>query len=578
MRRILFQKTSNASNATPLERSTHPISNGLAIAAVGSLIFALGACITHPSESPNTTMNAVDAMNTMDRKPGTEGNSTDPYLWLEDSSNPETKKWVLQHNTPTTTRLESDPRFAQVSSEVRAIITASDRIPLPRLIGQTIRNFWQDENHRRGILRTTSLSEYSKTNPKWETVLDIDKLNQTEGKSWVYEGMNCLPPDFDRCLLSLSDGGRDETVVREFQMSTRSFVPNGFNLPAAKSSVAWIDANTVFVGTDFGPDSLTSSGYPRQVRIWKRGTPLKKARLIFTGNKSDVSVDASRDFHTNSKSMYISQSTSFFESKLFVYEPNKGKQARLRQLPIPETAIVAGTFQDKIILRLRKDWNVDDKVFRAGSVVAFPENATGAAGQPKSLSQRIETLWAPDERSAIQSIQLTKDSLILHILRNVRGELWRYKPENGAWSATKLPLPQDGTTEIMDSSPFHNQVFLTYESFTTPSTLFFDDGNPAHELVKMKSLPPRFDDKDIVTEQFEAVSRDGTKVPYFIIHHRSVALDGSNPTLLYGYGGFEINISPFYLDAIGKIWLNRGGIFVSSNIRGGGEFMVDPIV
>lgn len=517
--------------------------------------FALVACMTKAPNnnlSPNRGVAAVGGME-----------MSDPYIWLEDTQNPETMKWVTAHNAKSAEVLEKDARFTAVANDIRTIITAKDRIPYPTLIGRTVRNFWQDQDHRRGILRQTSWAEYQKEEPRWEIILDIDELNKREQKSWVYVGLICLPPEFDRCLLKLSDGGRDEFVVREFQVSTKSFVTGGFEMPAAKSDIAWIDKNTLFVGTDFGPDSLTTSGYPREVRIWKRGTPLKEAKLVFSGEKSDVSVDAWRDFGFDSNAMYIRQSPNFFESKVFLFDG-----AKTQPLPFPTTADFKGAFKGQLLAMLRRDWQTPDKTFKAGSVVSIPRTAVGS----KDVLKTVESVWEPDDRSAFSDLRISKDFITLNVLRNVRSELHRVLRKGTKWLATPIPFAKDGSAMITDTNVYDNHVFISYETFNVPASLYYNVGLLEQGLRKVKSLTPKFDASDVVVEQFEATSTDGTKVPYFVVHNKGMKLDGTNPTLLYGYGGFEVNLDPFYLGAIGKVWLNQGGVYVLANIRGGGEF------
>jgi len=485
---------------------------------------------------------------------------TDPYIWLENSNDPKVKQWVQDHNAASKQVLEGDSRFSQIADEARKIVVAKDRIPYPTQHGKMVRNFWQDQDHQRGFVRQTTLTDYMNANPKWETVLDIDELNKAEGKSWVYEGMTCLAPDDDLCLVSLSDGGRDEAEVREFQVSTKQWVSNGFKVPAAKTRVGWIDKDTLFIGTNMGPDSLTDSGYPRQVRVWKRGQKLEDSALVFSGNKSDVSVEAFRNFRKDSGRMYISQGLSFFEAKMFLFDGKK-----TTELPFPTTADFQGDFAGQLMAMLRQDWSVNGKTYAAGTVLSLPVSQVGHADALKHL----EVIFAPTAKQAFQGFARTRDFLLLGALNNVRGEILKVTRSGGKWTRKPVKMPNDGTLTIIDSNDETNDYFVTYQTYNVPTSLYWGHGSA---LKKIKSLPPKFDAHDLIVEQHEAVSADGTHVPYFIVHKKTMKLDGGNPTLLYAYGGFEVSETPLYSGVNGKVWLEKGGVYVVANIRGGGEF------
>jgi len=501
--------------------------------------------------------------------------SADPYIWLEDSKDPKVMKWVEQHNARSTAVLEKNERYKKISDEVREIVTAKDRIPYPKLVvgpnAGMVRNFWQDQEHQRGIWRQTSLTDYQAPSPQWDTILDIDDLNRKEAKSWVYKGMECLPPEEDLCLLFLSDGGRDEVVVREFQVSTKSFVQNGFEVPSAKTHINWIDRDRVFIGSNFGPDSITSSGYPRDVRIWERGTPLSSAKIVFVGDKTDVSSTGWRVFQTASNTMYIEQSVNFFEAKVFSVEGES-----ITQLPFPTTASFQGEFAGQILAKLRDDWKTPHKLFTAGAVVSIPLAQAGKA----NAAAKAELVYQPDAVSTLSHLSHAKDFLILNVLKNIRGEFLMIKRRHGKWVTQNLAFPNvgpnvgpnQGATAIIDTSEFDNHIFASYQSFNEPTGLYYSDGQVEKGFEKVKSLPAKFDATDIVAEQFKATSKDGTKVPYFIVHKKNMQFDANNPTLLYGYGGFEHSLTPFYSGVTGKLWLSSGGVYVLANIRGGGEF------
>lgn len=483
----------------------------------------------------------------------------DPYIYLENTNDPRTQKWVQDHNAASKSVIEADSRFGTVAGEARAIVTAQDRIPFPTQHGKMVRNFWQDQNHQRGYVRQTTLQDYLTASPHWETVLDIDALNKQEAKSWVYEGATCLQPDDDLCLISLSDGGRDEVVVREFQISTKQWVKDGFVLPQAKTHVAWIDKDTLFVGTNTGPDSVTDSGYARQIRVWKRGTTLASAPVVFDGLKSDVSESAYKNFRSDSGLMFISQGVNFFEEKVFLY----GADGSMKQLPFPTTASFQGDFAGQLMAMLRDDWTVGGRTYKQGSLVSLPLNALGSL-------DKLEVIYTPDAHSAFEGFARAKNFLMLNILRDVRGELLAVTRDGGKWTTHKMKMPSGGSLNVIDSDDQSDNVFVTYQSFNVPTSLYF--GTFSKPLRKVKSLPPKFDARDIVVDQHFAVSNDGTRVPYFLVHKKGMKLDGTNPTLQYGYGGFEISETPMYSGVIGKVWLEKGGVYALANIRGGGEF------
>ena len=493
-----------------------------------------------------------------------EGNRMkDTHIWLEDSTLKDTQDWVKKRNEKSASLLQGDPRFLKVAADVRAILTASERIPMPSRRGDVILNFWQDQNHKRGIWRTTNWTEYQKPSPKWETLLDIDELNRLEKKSWVFKGVQCFWPENDLCLIELSDGGRDESTLREFQISKRNWVQGGFEVPAAKSNVSWIDQDTLFISTDFGEGTLTSSGYPRQIRVWKRGTPLKEAKLVFEGAKEDVSVGAWRTLTTESKLMFFSQGLNFFESKLFVFD---GKSTHL--VPFPKSADYVGNFHDVLLARLRDNWVTPIKTFKAGSVVSLPESAIDSV----NALNEVREVFVPDDRSSVQSVSLSKDFLTINVLRNVKSELFRAEQKDSGWVSRPISFRENGVISVLGNNETDNQFLVTFETFNEPTSLYFADFSKGQAFKKVKSLPQQFDARDIVIQQFESVSRDGTKIPYFLVHKKGLVLDGSNPTLLYGYGGFESTEAPFYSGTIGKVWLEKGGVFALANIRGGGEF------
>lgn len=487
----------------------------------------------------------------------------DPYTWLEEVEGAKALEWVKARNRETLEVLEGDPRYKAFHEQALAILTATDRIPYGRLAGGKVYNFWQDATHVRGLWRRTTAASYAMDSPEWETVLDLDRLAEQEKESWVWKGVVRLPPDHARCLISLSRGGGDAVVVREFDTETRSFVADGFRVPEAKSDIAWIDRDTVLVSTDFGKGTLTTSGYPRQVRRWRRGTPLEEATLLYEGQETDVAVSPTVVHRPEGTAVFVVRSRTFFDFEVF----HVGSDRELTRLPVPEWAEFSGLFDGQSIFRIRKEWTrTKEETIPSGAVFSFSLAEVLTSDRPP----RIEVLLAPDERTSVQSVDMSRSRLYLTLLQNVKGRLVAFERREGKWTQKAVPLPETGSLSISSSSDFDDAIFINYEDFLTPDRLLSIEG--ADRVRVVKRLPARFDGSGLFAEQFEAVSKDGTKVPYFVVRKKGGSADGASPTLLYGYGGFEISMTPWYSAVAGKLWLERGGVYAVANGRGGGEF------
>jgi prolyl oligopeptidase len=503
---------------------------------------------------------AAPAANATPPAGDTPTDSSDPFLWLEDVTGTRALDWVKQQNALTKQELEASPDFEPIRKRLLAILDSKSRIPFVAKHGPWYYNFWRDQNNVRGLWRRTTLEEFKKADPAWETVLDLDKLSTAEKENWVWKGYQVLYPTYDRCLVSLSRGGSDATVTREFDLKTKEFVPDGFYLPEAKSDVAWRDRDMLYVGTDFGPGSLTSSGYPRIVKEWKRGTPLTEAKVVFEGQPEDVSVAAAVDHDHGRTYEMIHRGKTFFTSEVFL---RRGDQ--WVKIEKPDDATVS-TFCDQLLLRLRLDWNVNGKTYPAGSLLA-----TDLEGFLHG-SRKFDTLFEPTQLKSLSATSDTKNYLILDELDNVRSRLFTLKHENGAWNHVALEAPAFGAVSANGIDPDESDdYFMTVADFLTPSSLYYGSlDRPGRE--KLKSLPAFFNADGLEISQHEATSKDGTKVPYFQVSRKGIPLTGTNRTLLYGYGGFEIPMLPAYNAGVGAAWLERGGIYVLANIRGGGEF------
>ena len=483
----------------------------------------------------------------------------DPYQWLEDVTGDKPMAWVKENNAKSQAEIEARPEFKAIHERLVAIYNSRARIPGVQKRGPWLYNFWQDAQSPRGLWRRTSLEEYRKSEPQWETVLDIGKLGADENVNWVWKGADCLYPDYRRCLVELSKGGADAVEVREFDVVKKEFVKGGFVLPEAKTGVSWRDADTLYVSTDFGPGSMTTSGYPRIVKEWRRGTALAEAKTVFEGKESDVSSSASVVHEKGRRYERVRRAIDFWNSESFV---RVGE--RWVRLDLPTDAKVAMANQ-RLFVRLVKDWKPADAAFRAGSLLAIDLDRF-LAGE-----RAFETVYAPTERAALQDYTIAHDLIVLDILDNVKSRIVEVRREGDKWISREVAVPATAAIGISaldrDNS---DDYWMTVTSFTEPTTLYL--ATPGDDREKLKSMPAFFDAKGLTTRQFEARSKDGTRIPYFVVMREDAKMDGANPTVLYGYGGYEISMLPSYSGAIGSAWLEKGGVWVLANIRGGGEF------
>jgi prolyl oligopeptidase len=494
-----------------------------------------------------------------------QGVSGDPYIWLEEKDSPRAMAWVEAHNARAVAAFEGDPRYKPFYDEALKIATAEDRIPMPAFRNGGIFNYWQDGEHLRGFWRRTTLADYRSEKPRWKTVLDIDALGKAESRSWVWKGSNCLLPEERLCMVSLSDGGEDAVEAREFDLAGNTFVKDGFFLPRSQLSFDWEDADHLLVSTDWTGQDLSESGYPFIVKRVTRGEPLAAAHELFRGYKSDLGVFPSvlRDGNGNTLSLIV-RTKDFFHSDTFVLNGSTADK-----LAIPEKASVSALVAGRAIVSLDEDWNVAGTTYKAGSVVAL--NLAALKADPGRLVPTL--VWAPGPRDALEGIATTRDRLLLSTLHNVSGRILSLAPlADGSWGATPIALPDNLALGIAAADDRSNAIFLTAQGFLTPSTLYTADAAAPAVPEALKRLPAKFDASRDVVEQFEATSTDDTKIPYFVVHRKDLKLDGSTPTLMTAYGGFQVSETPYYSGAIGKLWLERGGAYVLANIRGGGEF------
>jgi prolyl oligopeptidase len=484
----------------------------------------------------------------------------DPYLWLEDVTGERALGWVEGQNASTRRELEASADFEPIRARLLSIYDSKEKIPLATKAGAYYYNFWKDAQHVRGIWRRTSPEEYRKKDPAWETVLDLDKLASDEKENWVWNGEETRYPDYTRSLVHLSRGGGDADVVREFDLVAKAFVKDGFTLPEAKSNIAWRGADSVFVGTDFGAGSMTDSGYARLIRSWQRGTPLGAATLVLEGGKADVTTSAFSSDEPGFHREFVVRRVTFFTSENYLV-----RNGGLVRLDIPADADF-GTFREFLTVTLRRGWAVAGKTYPPGAMLAIPWETFLAGGR------NFAVLFNPRERVSLAGAAYLRNHIIINELDNVRNRLYVMEPgRDGTWTRTALPAPEFGAVRAWAVERESDDYFLLVTDFLTPSSLF--RGSVGSESrVLLKQLPGFFSTEGLEVSQREAVSKDGTRVPYFQVSRKGMALDGAHPTLLTGYGGFQLSSTPYYDGGMGASWLERGGVFVVANIRGGGEF------
>lgn len=493
---------------------------------------------------------------------GTSTSNADPYLWLEDVRSPHAMAWVRAQNASTQKQFASTPEFAGTRDRLLGVYGSDAHIPYVYRQGSYLYNFWQDKAHPRGIWRRTTLAEYRNTQPHWELLLDVDALNKAQNSHAVFKGAECLEPAFKRCLISFSPDGGDAVAVREFDVPSRSFVEGGFALPAAKSTVGWIDENHLYVSTDFGPGSLTDSGYPRIVKRWTRGTPLSAATTVFEAGTKDLSASANHDPTPGYERDIASVYRDFFHTDSYLLE--NGKRIHI---DVPGDALPS-TFRQWLLVQLRTAWTTGGKTYPPGALLAIKFDDFMAG------KRDFTTLFSPSAHSALSGYSWTRHHLILNVLDDVKSRLEIVTPQaDGQWLHQSLAgAPSFSSIDVSGGDPEHDdEYWLTVNGFLHPTSFARGViGQGAPEILKQ--APAYFDASAFNVSQHFATSKDGTRIPYFEVDPKGMKLDGSNRTLLYGYGGFEISMLPSYSGGLGRGWLERGGVYVLANIRGGGEY------
>ncbi|MBK6472248.1 MAG: S9 family peptidase [Betaproteobacteria bacterium] len=498
----------------------------------------------------------------------------DPYLWLEDVQGERALTWVRERNAESVAVLQARPGFEALRTQLREVLDSKEQIPYVARHGDWLYNFWRDADHSRGLWQRTTLAEFRKPQPAWETVIDVDALGKVEGENWVWASATCLGPDYRRCMVALSRGGADATVVREFDTVTKRFVDGGFTLPEAKTQVAWKDADTLYVGTDFGPGSLTDSGYARVIKAWRRGTSLAAAATVFEGETQDVLAYVAVDLTPGFERTEFGRVLDFYNSRGFLLHGQA-------LLPIDKPADAKLAFwREHVLIELRSDWTVGDQTWPRGALLVAKADAY-LKGE-----RRFTALFTPTATRSLASYGATRSKLLVDVLDNVASRIEEWTPGRASgessWTRREMQAPYPGSLSItplhdplLKDDPLAEAYFLNVADFLQPDTLQFGiTGGTAEDARRevLKSRPAFFDATGMRAEQRFATSQDGTRVPYFVIWPKGANADGSNPTLLYGYGGFEEAMVPWYSGAIGRAWTSQGGVFVLANLRGGGEF------
>ncbi len=489
---------------------------------------------------------------------------SDPYQWLEGVEDPKALEWVKAQNAKAEAELAATPEFKQLEADLLAIYDSDDKIPGVYKQGEWYYNFWRDKQNPRGLWRRTTLEEYRKPRPQWEVLIDLDALNKAEGENWVWHGADCLRPDYSRCLVALSRGGADADVTREFDLDNKAWVEDGFFREEAKGALGWIDRDTVYAYTDFGAGSMTESGYPRIVKEWKRGTPLASAAVVYEGRADDMYIAAVHDHTPGFERDFVSRTLAFYNDELYLRKAD----GELARIDAPNSANKS-VHKQWLTLELREPWEVGGRTYPAGSLLAarFDEFMDG--------QRDFVVLFEPTQTSSLAGSSWTRNHLVLNVLEDVKNRLTVLTPGEDGWSRRPLGgVPEFGTigASAVDSDE-SDALWLTVTDYLTPTTLMLGDaGEGAAAPEVLKTMPTFFDASRHVVEQHFATSKDGTRVPYFLVRPKDLVYDGTNPTLLYGYGGFEISLTPGYSGGVGKGWLEKGGVYAVANIRGGGEY------
>ena len=491
---------------------------------------------------------------------GAQTVTEDPYLWLEGVEDAKALDWVRGENAKTQAELTGTAEFKALRDDLRAIMDSNARIPGVNKMGGHYYNFWRDKANPAGVWRRTTLAEYRKAEPAWEVLIDLDALNKAENANWVWHGADCRKPAYDRCLIALSRGGADADETREFDLAGKRWLKDGFFRPEAKGALGWKSLDEVYVYTDFGAGSMTESGYPRIAKLWRRGTPLASAKTVYEGRADDMYIAAMHDDTTGFERDFVSRTLAFYNDELYLIRAD----GSLAKVDAPNSA-QKNVHKQHLLLELREPWTVAGKTYPAGALLAADFDAFMQG------KREFRVLFEPSASTSLAGYSWTKNFLLLNVLDDVKNRITVLDPAKD-WAARPLAgAPSFGTLSVSAVDDEHtDDYFLSVTDYLTPTALMLGAVDAKPETLKQ--LPAFFDASQHEISQNFAVSKDGTRVPYFMVSRKGMVRNGDNPTLLYGYGGFEISLTPSYSASVGRAWLSQGGVYVVANIRGGGEY------
>ena len=483
----------------------------------------------------------------------------DPYLWLEEVEGKKSLAWVEEQNEETFTRYTKSNAFKEKYERIKKELNDDERIPSAYYQNGEMYNFWRDEKNVRGVWRKTSFKSYLKDEPIWEDILDIDQLANDEGINWLYKGADCLAPEYKRCLIRLSDGGTDAVTIREFDLEEKKFVKDGFNTYPSKQNASWVNEDQILIGADFGEGSMNESGYPMQVKLWNRGESLEEAKIFFSGSYEKIFNFPFVSIRPDGKYYGIIEGPTFFSEVLHLFDGEK-----LIKINLPQMIDIHGFFNESLILSIEEDW----EIFKSGSLLEINVNSLLANSIDES---DVKIIFEPDGQRFISGVSIGKHQLMVSMLENVNGIITRFLKKDDRWDSKDIEGFQNSTMNIYGQDVWSDNSFISVSNFLEPSSIYH--ASDGADYKKIKSRKNSIDPEKYRVEQNFVSSADGTSIPYFLISRKGINLDAKNPTILYGYGGFQISKPPSYLGgSIAEYWLNSGGVYVVSNIRGGGEY------
>ena len=487
-----------------------------------------------------------------------EQTTEDPYLWLEEVESEKSLDWVKEQNKNSEQILTSNPLYENLQKRYLEVYNDKDKIAYPNIVGNYVYNLWQDENYERGLWRRMLTKDYLNNNSNWETLIDLDALSAKEGKKWVFAGATFLEPSNEICLVALSDGGTDQDELREFNIAGKFFVKDGLVFPPSKGGVSWIDKDKVMVARNFGKGTMTTSGYPSQIKLLNRNSAMDDAKIIFKTDTTNLGAFPASFYDNNKQYIFIYEAISFYESNLFFLVDEE-----LKQVTYPVDANFTGFYRGELIISLQSDWNINDAIYKKGTLVSMnlQDNLDG--------NVKVKTIYQPNDRSSFVSVSTSKDFIVVNSMENVQNKLYKYSLENGIWTSETIEAPEFGSIYLTTSNNQSNDYFFRYSNFITPTTLYHATGTQINPIKKLKDF---FNTENLTVKQYNATSKDGTKIPYFVVHQKDLQFNGKNPTMIYAYGGFNASSQPNYSSTTGIGWLEQGGVYVLANIRGGGEF------